>query len=161
MVQNLGYRWVPDTEKISEFEYRWVPGTEEILEVGTASYRVSRKFKNLDTAGYRVLTKFRFMLTPGRESILDEFLTTKKEYWWDFFLINFKNFWKVSWHCFYNYIFIIKAKNGFILLTRADFMVMMTKIWFKPIFKLISATNGPNEPPSGGYFKTQIRTLSY
>ena len=33
-IKNLGYRWVPGTEKISEVGYRWVLGTEEILEVG-------------------------------------------------------------------------------------------------------------------------------
>ena len=56
--QNLGYRWVqctekisefgyccePDTEEISEVGYRWVLGTEEISEVG---YRVPRKFQKM------------------------------------------------------------------------------------------------------------------
>ena len=32
-LQNLGYRWVPGTEKIPEVGFRWVLGTEEILEV--------------------------------------------------------------------------------------------------------------------------------
>ena len=135
---NCGYRWIPGT---SEKNF-WVP-----LGTGYRSnkkYRVSARKSFLGTeyrpenffgtGGYRVLAKFSYYVKNFLESFLTRFL---------------------------NYIFIIKAKNGFILSTRADFMVMMTKIWFKPIFKLISATNGPNEPPSGGYFKTQIRTLSH
>ena len=105
---------------------------EKIIWVGMSTgYRPENFF---GTGGYRVLAKFSYYVKNFLESFLTRFL---------------------------NYIFIIKAKNGFILSTRADFMVMMTKIWFKPIFKLISATNAPNEPPSGGYFKTQIRTLSH
>ena len=42
--KNLGYRWVPGTEKISEIGYRWVLGTKKISEIG---YRPEKIF------GYR------------------------------------------------------------------------------------------------------------
>ena len=32
--QNLGYRCVPGTEKISEVGHRWVPSTDEIAKDG-------------------------------------------------------------------------------------------------------------------------------
>ena len=60
--QNLGYRWVQCTEKISEFGYCWVPGSEEIPEVG---YRWVLGTEEISEFGYRVTRKFLKMGTAG------------------------------------------------------------------------------------------------
>ena len=48
--KNLGYRWVPSIEKISEIGYLLVLGTEEFLEVG---YRWVPSTEKISKDAYR------------------------------------------------------------------------------------------------------------
>ena len=67
--KNLGYRWVPGTEKISEIGYRWVPGTEKISEI---KYRWVPVTEKISKVVYRwVPRKFQKMeLSSMRKSLL-------------------------------------------------------------------------------------------